>query len=237
MFSTFTGPFKLMFEDLKKQTIIILSVTLAILILSSLTGFLISDQYSGAIFGPIYGFFLIYPFLLYNKTYRYVLSLGGTRKQYLVSTMINTILFICINTLILNVAYQLNVYLSEKNISPIHLQHAGAMLASDNPLLYWWTDILFCFFLFGLFFFINSIWFYLGTMRTVVGGGILGGLFFILFTNEAMSKIIDLFINHFLTFIHILGLIGLLGMALSYFIMRNGPIERGGHLGDGWKSK
>lgn len=230
MFSTFNGPFKLMFEDLKKQTIIILSITVSILILFSISGYLIGENFTGAIFGPIYGFFLIYPFLLYNKTYKYVLSLGGTRRQYLLSTIINTVLFIFINTAFLNVMYQLNLYLSENNGNLVHLQHVGLLFQSDNPVLYWWADVVLCVFLFGVLLLVNSLWFYLGTIRLLIGITIFGGILVVWFTNEGMGKIIDLFINHLLTFIHILGFAGLCGMALSYLIMRNGPLERGGHL-------
>lgn len=229
MFSTFNGPFKLMFEDLKKQTIVILSITLGVVILFSISGHLFGD-FTGSIFGPIYGFFLIYPFLLYNKTYKCVLSLGGTRRQYLLSTIINTVLFICINTAFLNVIYQLNLYLSENNLNPVHLQHVGLLFQSDNPVLYWWVDVVLCVFLFGVFLLVNSLWFYLGTIRILIGLTMIGGLFVVWFTNEGMGKIIDLFVNHLLSFINILGFIGLCGMALSYLIMRNGPLERGGHL-------
>src|SRR5699024_22685 len=63
-----------------------------------------STELLGILFGPFYAIFLAYSFIFF-KSYKFILALGGTRKQFIVSSFLSTLAFIIICTIILNVLY------------------------------------------------------------------------------------------------------------------------------------
>ncbi|WP_413381742.1 hypothetical protein [Alkalihalobacillus sp. 1P02AB] len=228
--NTFKGPFLILFEDLRFQIYIILLITFFLEVFMVGLGLLLNvDQFAAVVFGPIYGLFIIYPFILFNKSYKYTLAFGGTRKQFLFATYLNVGLFLLITMLILNGMYQLNQWVFDRGISSAQFIHAGWIHESTNAFLYIWTDILWGVFAFGLGFMMNSVWYYFGTVKALIVGTLLGLVLIGWGTFGDFSKIISFIVEHSLAFMNTVGGLGGLFLVISYFLMRNGPIERGGH--------
>lgn len=230
------GPFRLMFEDMRIQFYILTGITVALWLFFLVLGMSV-DTFMGTLFGPYYGLFAIYPFLVYNKGYVYTLALGGTRKQFLFSMLAASGLFIVICMAVLNGIYQLNAFLLNQGIINIPLFHMGELVGSANPLLYFWVDLLWCVFLFGVSFGINSVWFYFGTVRFLLG---LTGVALVVIAYLAFADLRTLFtwiVENHLVFLHVMGAVGFAAAGLSYVIMKNGPLERGGERGLFFKNK
>ncbi|MED3574936.1 hypothetical protein [Cytobacillus praedii] len=227
--NTFNGPFRVIFEDLRIQFYILTVATLVLSIVYLIIGKILSshDTFTiGASFGPYYSLYIYYPFLAYTKAYKYTLSLGGTRKQFLLSTIANIGLFLLMTTFILNFFYYLTDYLSNQGIISTSLIHMGDLVKGASPLLYPWIDLLWGLILFGIGLFVSSFWFYFGTIRTMVGATFLLVLAISYIALGDIIPFIEFVNNEHLAFVHILAGISCLLIVLSYFIMRNGPLER-----------
>ncbi|WP_102275272.1 hypothetical protein [Cytobacillus massiliigabonensis] len=227
--NTFKGPFRVIFEDLRIQFYILTGATLVLSLVYLIIGKILAshDTFTvGASFGPYYSLFLYYPFLAYTKAYKYTISLGGTRKQFLLSTIANTGIFLLMTTLILNAFYLLTDYLANKEIISAKLIHMGDLVKGASPLLYPWIDLLWGIILFGIGLFLCSCWYYFGTVRTMIAATILLILAISYIAFGEISPFIQFMISKHLTFVHILAGISCLLIFLSYFIMRNGPLER-----------
>src|SRR5699024_12332496 len=90
--------------------------------------------------------FLIYPFLNY-KGYNYIISLGGTRKQFVLTMYLSVLIFSFASVALLNFLY----YLSTNIVgSTATLFHLGGLVNSANWLVYLWVDFSWILFLFSL---------------------------------------------------------------------------------------
>ncbi|MED4531566.1 hypothetical protein [Metabacillus fastidiosus] len=228
--NTFKGPFRIMFEDLRLQFYILAGVTSFLSILYIVLGIFVpsDDKFIvGVSFGPFYGFFLIYPFFFYTKGFKYIISLGGTRKQFLLSSFLNISLFLVMAIIILNGFYFLTDYLVKEGISKGTLFHMGNLVNGAAPYLYPWIDLLWGIILFSIGFFLSSIWYYFGTLRTMIGLTVFALLVITFIAFSDLYGIINSIIGYYVVFVHILAVAGIVMMILSYFIMRNGPLERG----------
>lgn len=227
--NTFKGPFRVIFEDLRIQFYILTGATVVLSLVYLIIGKILSSHETftvGASFGPYYSLYLYYPFLAYTKAYKYTLSLGGTRKQFLGSTIANIGIFLIMTTFILNLFYYLTEYLSNLGIISASLIHMGDLVKGASPLLYPWIDLLWGIILFGIGLFVSSFWFYFGTVRTMIAATLLLVIAIIYFAFGDFSPFIQFMVSEHLAFVHILAGIACLLIVLSYFIMRNGPFER-----------
>lgn len=232
--NTFKGPFRLMFEDMRVQFYILTVVTAILSIFYILLGIFVSSEGTfgvGASFGPYYGMYFIYPFLIFTKGYKYILSFGGTRKQFLVSAFVNAAIFIIAGSLVLNGFYLINNYFLNAEISSATLFHMGDLVDGSSIFLYFWVDILWGIFLFGISFLINSAWQYFGAFRMLIGSTVLLLLLTTYVTFGDLSGILEFIIVDHLAFVHVLAGIGFAALILSYFIMKDGPLERGATTG------
>lgn len=221
--NTLKGPLKIVTKEMGMTFYINAGITVALFVLYLfLSSQAEGNEYLGVLFGPFYVIFLVYPFVLF-KSYNFILSLGGTRKQFITSTFIATLIFIVIGVLILN---GLNV-ISEMVLQNGHLFHMADILNDANTAMYFWIDFLWLFSLFAIGMFAQVINFNLGTVRTLTLGAvlILGGVaaFFLIDLTPLFEFI---FMEHLL-FVHLLALGSLILLVLSYFMMRNAPLERG----------
>jgi hypothetical protein len=151
--NTFRGPFRVMFEDLRLQFYILTCITVVLSTFYILIGIFVPSEgtfNAGASFGPYYGLFLFYPFLIYTKGFKYIISLGGTRKQFLFSTFASVGIFLISGTLVLNGLYTLNDYLVHRGISSATLFHMGDLIKGSGPLLYYWVYLLWLVLRFGI---------------------------------------------------------------------------------------
>ncbi|WP_026701921.1 hypothetical protein [Salibacterium aidingense] len=170
--NTFKGPFRLLLKEMRPTFYINTLVTLVLMAFFIILGFWTESADNstvavGVIFGPYYAIFLAYPFIIFPG-YRYILSLGGTRKQFMKAALMSAVLYVLLAMLILNGLH----FLSESIVSfgnhSISFFHMADLVNGENPLLYLWVDILWCLFLFGVGMIAKSIWFNFGPLRTLM---------------------------------------------------------------------
>lgn len=232
--NTFKGPFRIIFEELRIQFYIMAIITIAITALYVFIGVYNSEGETfnvGVNFGPIYGFLLFYPLFFFNGAYKFTLALGGTRKQFMHAVSIAGLLFIVFGMLLINILAIANSWLVDQNYSSGVMFQIGDLLSSSNMLLYYWIDLLYGIFLFGFGLLISSIWFFFGTVRTLAMATLIGMILILLITFGDVSILFEAFLAEQLRFAHLLGGVGFISAILSFLIMKNGPLERGGDRG------
>lgn len=181
-----------------------------------------SNEMLGILFGPFYAIFLAYPFIFF-KSYKFILALGGTRKQFIVSSFLSTLAFIIICTIILNVLYLISGMTFQNGF----IFHMADILNDANAAMYLWIDFLWLFIIFGIGMFVQAINFNLGTIRTLSLGGILILAAIIAYFFLDLTPLFEFIIMDHLLFVHILALAALIMLLLSAFMMNNAPLERG----------
>lgn len=181
-----------------------------------------TNEYLGVLFGPLYVIFLIYPFIFF-KSYNFILALGGTRKQFITSSFLSTLVFIVIGTIILNALH----LIGEMTFQNGYLFHMADILNDPSTAMYFWIDFLWLIILFGFGMFAQTINFNLGTIRTLTLGGVLllAGVAAYYFID--LTPLFEFIIKDHLLFVHILAFASLIMLILSAFMMRNAPLERG----------
>jgi len=222
--NTLKGPFRLIMKELSVTFYINIGITFALMILHVFISYYSAENETfGGIFGPFYAIFLLFPFML-SKAYKSILSLGGTRKQFMFATFLSNGIYIVLSGIILNGLYFLSPLLL---FNEGQIFHMADLVNGSQPLLYLWIDLLWMFIAFGLAMIIHAIIFNLGTTRSLIGGAALLILVLAVGFFADLSPLIEFIIADHLLFVHILAGISLVFMFLSYLIMRNAPLERG----------
>lgn len=221
--NTLKGPFKVVSKEMRLTFYINAFLTIALfalyIFLSTKTD---SNELLGVIFGPFYVVFLAYPFVFF-KAYKYILALGGTRKQFMISAITASMIHLIGATVLLNVLHLLGESLFHTGYN----FHMADILADPNAAMYFWVDFLWLFILLGIGMFAQVIYFNLGAPRTLILGAIiiLGSVAAYFFMD--LTPLFEFIIQEHLLFLHLSALISLILIAVSYFMMRNAPLERG----------
>lgn len=221
--NTLKGPLKIVTKEMGMTFYINVGITIALfalyIILSTKAD---GNEYVGVLFGPFYVIFLVYPFVLF-KSYNFILSLGGTRKQFIASTFIAALIFIVIGVILLNGLHLISQMVFQNG----YLFHMADILTDVSTAMYFWIDFVWLFILFGIGMFVQVINFNLGTVRTLSLAALLilgsATAFFLI----DLTPLFKFMVMEHLLFVHILALISLALLVLSYFMMRNAPLERG----------
>lgn len=221
--NTLKGPFKVVSKEMRLTFYINAFLTVALfvlyLFLSTKTD---SPELLGVIFGPFYVVFLAYPFVFF-KAYKYILALGGTRKQFMISAITASMIHLVSATLLLNVLHLLGESLFHEGYN----FHMADLLTDPNTAMYFWVDFLCLFILLGAGMFTQVIYFNLGASRTLILGAIiiLGSVAAYFFID--LTPLFEFIIQEYLLFLHVSALVSLIMLVFSYFMMRNAPLERG----------
>lgn len=221
--NTLKGPFKVVSKEMRLTFCINVGITIALFALFIfLSTQLDGNEMLGLIFGPFYIVFLTYAFMFF-KSYQFILSFGGTRKQFMISSFISSLLYIGLGTILLTVLH----YMGEMVFHNGYVFHMADILSDANPAMYFWVDFLWLFILFGIGMFAQVINFNLGTLRTLIAAAaiILGSVTAYFFMD--LTPLLEFFITDYMLFLHLLALGSFILLVLSYFIMRNAPLERG----------
>ena len=217
------GSFKIVSKEMSMTFYINIAVTIALFALHLFISFRAdTNEYLAVLFGPFYVIFLVYPFIFF-KSYNFILSLGGTRNQFIISSFLSTLAFIIICTITLNVLH----LISGMTFQNGYLFHMADILNNPNALMYLWIDFLWLIILFGIGMFAQVIYFNLGLIRTLTLGGILllAGVAAYYFID--LTPLFEFIIMDHLLFVHILALASIIMLVLSALMMRNAPLERG----------
>lgn len=217
------GPLKIVSKEMGVTFYINIALTIALFALYLFLSFRADPgEDLGVIFGPFYVIFLIYPFIFF-RSYNFILALGGTRNQFIISSLLATLIFIIIGTIIMNVLH----WIGGMTFQNGYLFHMADILNDPNPAMYFWIDFLWLFILFGIGMFVQVINFNLGTIRVLSLGALilLAGVAAYFFLD--LTPLFEFIILDHLLFVHILALASLIMLVLSAFMMRNAPLERG----------
>ena len=224
--NTFTGPFKLMMREMSLTFYINAAITFVLFAFYNILGFIgVADAGSFILFGPLFIVFLIYPFANFSG-YKYILSLGGTRKQFVLALYLTAFIYSISSVVILNL-----FYLITNNInSTINLLHLAELTSSSNWLVYLWVDFCWIFFLFSLGMIVKTIWFNYGTVLTLTVATLLLIIGTIIVVFGDISWLLEvIFMNH-LQFVTSLFGISLVFLLSSYLLMQNAPLEKSDRL-------
>ena|SRR5699024_1394881 len=221
--NTLKGPFNVVNKEMSLTFIINAFLTIALFALYIFLGTRAdSDTMLGVIFGPYYVVFAAYPFVFF-KAYKYILALGGTRKQFMISAVTISLIYLIAATILLNLLH----LIGSKVLHNGYSFHMANILGDPSTAMYFWVDFLWLFILFGLGMFAQAIYFNLGAIRTLILGGILilAGVTIYFFTD--LTPLFEFIVREHLMFLHLFALLSLILIGLSYFMMRNAPIEQG----------
>lgn len=167
--NTLKGPFKIIIKEMNPTFLWNIGITIALMGLFIVLSFYTDgNEHLGITFGPFYVIFLVYPFIL-MKAYKCILSLGGTRKQYMIATFLSIGIYLVLSAIILNGLYFLSPYVLNQG----YIFHMGDLVNESNPFLYVWIDVLWMFILFGIGVLAQTVYFNLGTVRTLSVGAVL----------------------------------------------------------------
>src|SRR5699024_3360933 len=154
--NTFIGPFRLMMREMRLTFYINVAITFVLFVFFNFLVFIdAAESVSFILFGPFFIVFLIYPFINF-KGYNYILSLVGTRKQFVLAMSLSALIFSVASVALLNFLYYLcaNIVGSTAN-----LFHLGGLLNASNCLVYLWVVFSWFLFLLILGMFAKSFWF------------------------------------------------------------------------------
>src|SRR5690625_5164200 len=211
--NTLKGPFKVVVKEMNLTFYINVGITIALFLLyiflSAQVG---GDNMLGFIFGPFYIVFLIYPFIFF-RSYKFILSLGGTRKQFMMTSFIATFLYLVMASILLTVLH----YIGDMMLQDGYIFHMADILGDANPVLYFWVDFLWMFTFFGIGMFAQAINFNLGTLRTLILAAVilLGSISAYFFID--LTPFFEFFITDYMLVLHLFAAGALLLLVFSYF--------------------
>ncbi len=225
--NTFMGPFRLMMKEMCVTFYInaiitcVLFAFFAVLALSD-----VIDSVSFILFGPLFIVFLMYPFVNF-KAYDYILSFGGTRKQFVMALYLSAFLFSAASAVLLNALYFLSTRIAGPSMALFHL---GRLTNHSSWLVSVWVDFSWLSFLFALGMIAKTFWFNYGKIISLSLATLLLIASILIVTFGNLSWLIELFFLHHLQFVSILFVIALVFLLLAYLLMRDAPLENGSRL-------
>ncbi|MEK5055583.1 hypothetical protein MHH96_19530 [Niallia sp. FSL K6-0212] len=224
--NTFTGPFRLMMREMSMTFYINVFITFALFVFYNVLGYMgVAESGSFILFGPLFVVFLLYPFINFSG-YQYILSLGGTRKQFVLAFYLSAVIYSVLGGVILNLFYFFTTLLTSSN----YLFHFAKFIHTTNWLIYFWIDFSWIFFLFSLGMIAKTVWFNYGTAFLLAVSTILLIIGTIAVVFGDMSSLITTFLEHHLKFVTILFGLSIVFLLLSYSLMKNAHLEKGGRL-------
>lgn len=224
--NTFTGPFKLMMREMSLTFYINAAITFVLFAFYNILGFIgVADAGSFILFGPLFIVFLIYPFANFSG-YKYILSLGGTRKQFVFALYLTAFIYGVISVVVLNLFYLITNHIN----GSINLWHLAELTHSSNWLVYVWVDFCWLFFLFSLGMIIKTIWFNYGTILSLSAATFLVVIGTIVVVFGDMGWLTELIFTKHLQFVAILLGIAIVFLLTAYLLMKNAPLEKSNRL-------
>ncbi|MET3504673.1 hypothetical protein [Halalkalibacter oceani] len=228
--NTFTGPFRLMMREMSMTFYINAAITFVLFVFFTFLGFIdaaVSESF--VLFGPFFIVSLLYPFVHF-KGYHFILSLGGTRKQFVLALYFSVFIYSVTSVALLNLFYYISANIIERISSAANLFHLAELVNSPNWLVYLWVDFSWIFFLFSVGMIAKTIWFNYGTILSLALGTLLLIMSMVLVVFGDISWLSEvIFMNH-LQFVTILSGLSIVFLLSSYLFMKNAPLEKGERL-------
>lgn len=162
------GTLRLMYEDAYWfiGKLLLLYITLPLTLAWGILGLYVdlpAADVVSAISGPAY-FFLSYLAIAgFQSLFPVAIGMGSTRTQFLKCYYKVAILSIVILMLLLNVCQYLLVQMSHTILHP-----AVFLMEEYHFISFFWLDLIFALFLFGVTFLIYCVWYRLGTNRSLI---------------------------------------------------------------------
>lgn len=224
--NTFTGPFRLMMKEMSLTFYINATITFVLFVFYNFLGFIGATESGGFIlFGPIFFVFLLYPFINFSG-YKYILSLGGTRKQFVLAMYLTAFLYSVISVLLLNSFYLITNLIN----STSNLFHLAELVNSSNGLFYLWIDFSWIIFIFSIGMIAKTIWFNYGSVISLAGATLLLMITIVIVVFGDISWLFEFIFTNYLLFVTVLFVLSLVLLIFSYLLMLNAPLEKGNRL-------
>lgn len=227
--NTFTGPFRLMMKEMSRTFYINVVITFVLFVFFNLLGFIDAESASFIFFGPLYIVFLLYPFINF-KGYNYILSLGGTRNQFVLAIYLSAFIFSVISVSLLNLFYYLSTNIISSGSRSVNFFHLADLVNSSNWLIYLWVDFSWIIFLFSLGMIAKTIWFNYGTLFSLAAATLLLIICVPIIVFGNISWLIEVIFMHHLQFVNILFGLSIVFLLSSYLLMFHAPLEKGDRL-------
>ena len=226
--NTFTGPFRLMMKEMSMTFYINTAITFVLFSFFNLLGFIELTK-SGAflLFGPFFFVFMLYPFVNF-KGYDYILSFGGTRKQFVLAFYLSALIYGVISVVFLNLLYYLSININKS--SSLEFYHLANFVSDANWIVYLWVDFSWILFVFSLGMIAKTVWFNYGTLFSLAIATLLLLISIIMVVFGDISRLIEVIFNNYTMFITSLFGLSLVFLLLSYSIMKKAPLEKGSRL-------
>ncbi|MFD4706047.1 hypothetical protein ACFWM3_14430 [Gottfriedia sp. NPDC058432] len=226
------GTYQLVFDELKWYFKIFSLITLLLSVVYVLVSiiFKIPLQSGAALFGPTYGGISTFAVAGLVIPFQVAIGLGSTRRQFLKSYIVMSLLMVITSITYLNILYYIMNILLDKGINSFHFYHPAQLVSSEYHFFtYYWVDLMVGFMILGLSSFIAILVRRLGILyflMTLVLGSILmtflsiNGISSDLFSFILNSKPLNLFT--------LIGLIGIVLQLLTFPMMLNAPLKMKG---------
>lgn len=227
--NTFTGPFRLMMKEMSRTFYINAVITFVLFVFFNLLGLMDAESVSFVIFGPFFIVFLLYPFINF-KGYQYILSLGGTRNQFVLAIYLSAFIFSVISVALLNLFYYLSTSVISSGSRSVNFFHLAELVNSSIWAVYLWVDFSWIIFLFSLGMIAKTIWFNYGTLFSLGAATLLLIICAPIVVFGNISWLVEGFFMHHLQFVNILFGLAIVFLLSSYLLMIHAPLEKGDRL-------
>ena len=226
--NTFNGPFRLMMKEMSMTFYINLVITFVLFIFFNLLGFInLTESGAFLLFGPFFFVFMLYPFVNF-KGYDYILSFGGTRKQFVFAFYLSALIYGVISVAFLNLLYYLSINVIKS--SSIEFYHLADIANDTNWIVYLWVDFIWIFFVFALGMIAKTVWFNFGTLFSLAIATFLLIISTVMVVFGDIRWLVELIINNYLLFVTILLGLSIIFLFAAYLLMRNAPLEKGDRM-------
>ncbi|GAA0382193.1 hypothetical protein [Bacillus horti] len=230
--SSFQGTLRLIYEDSRWfiGKLLFLYITLPLAVAQLTIGILFDlTDATAVIVGPAFFFIPFYAAVGYKGILPIAVSLGSTRTQFLKAfygvALVATTAFM----IVLNLLQLIIITLYDSGISSMKPFHLGVLFVSEyNFISYLWIDLMVGFFMFGAMFLIYTIIYLVGVSKSlmILMGIFIAGLF--AYYSGSLQAPLDWIVSlniSAMTYLTLLGGIGLAALVVAYPIMKNASLQ------------
>ncbi|KQL42086.1 hypothetical protein AN960_02215 [Bacillus sp. FJAT-25509] len=226
------GTYQLVFDELKWYFKIFSLITLLLSVVYVLVSiiFKIPLQSGAALFGPTYGGISTFAVAGLVIPFQVAIGLGSTRRQFLKSYIVMSLLMVITSITYLNILYYIMNILLDKGINSFHFYHPAQLVSSEYHFFtYYWVDLMVGFMILGLSSFIAILVRRLGILYFLMTLVLVSILMTFLSINGISSDLFSFILNSKpLNLFTLIGLIGIVLQILTFPMMLNAPLKMKG---------
>ena len=213
--------------------LLFLYITIPVTLIWLLIGYIfgLGEETVVSIAGPTYFFAPIFAIAGFKSLYPIAIGLGSTRTQFLKVFYGVGLLSVVLSILFLNVLHRLlKAVFLQWDIDSAIFQPGLFLVDKYHFLTYLWIDLMFVLFLMGVSFLLYSLYFRLGTRKSLFALMLLSLVTMFLYYGGYLTNGMDWFMELDLAalkmkLISLIGLSGIVALLVTYPIMRNASLK------------